>query len=410
MAWDISRRVFLRSSGVAAVGVAAHASPLLTRMAEASQAAAKVFVHVFLRGGADGLNMLVPHGDPDYYTLRQMPPNGIAIPRPGQNGGAVNIDGFFGFHPGLAPLKQIYDAGRLALLPAVGNYGLTRSHFDAQDFTETGTPGDKGTSTGWLDRAIKQIPGSSVTEAVAFQAQLPRSFLGPEPVLVASNLSQFDIRAPGWRAEAETLLRAMYEGRAGDIARVTRETFDAINTLLRMPAYLPANGASYPNSNIGNSLRQAAQLIKAGIGTRTIFVSVGGSFDTHQGQLQAHNLEMPRIGDSLLAFYRDLGPLLDDVVLLLSTEFGRASFVNGSQGTDHGSAHLEILMGAVRGGRVVGGWPGLSRSQLYQQRDLAMTIDYRDVFAEIARRHLGLTDMGALFPGYTPGPGPGVVV
>jgi uncharacterized protein (DUF1501 family) len=202
----------------------------------------------------------------------------------------------------------------------------------------------------------------------------------------------------------------MYEGRAGDVARVTRETFDAINTLLRMPAMLPANGAVYGNYSIGNSLRQAAQIIKAGIGTRTIFVSVGGSFDTHQGQAPLNTLEYGRIGDSLAAFYRDLGPLMDDVVLLVSTEFGRASFVNGSAGTDHGSAHCEFVMGAVRGGRIAGGWPGLSRSQLYQQRDLAVSIDYREVFAEIARRHLGLTDMAALFPGFTPGAGPGVVV
>lgn len=405
MAWDISRRVFLKSGGVAAVGVAAHASPLLSRMAEASAAAAKVFVHVFLRGGADGLNMVVPHGDPEYYSLRQA----IAIPRPGQTGGAVNLDGYFGLHPGLAPLKSAWDDGRLAILPAVGNYGLTRSHFDAQDFTETGSPGDKGVTTGWLDRTIRALPGSSITEAVAFQSQMPRSFLGPEPVLVATSLSAFDLRATGWRSEAETLLRAMYGGRGDDVARVTLETFEAINVLLRLPAANPANGANYGNSSIGNSLRQAAQLIKAGIGTRTIFVSVSGAFDTHQGQLAAHQLEYARIGDALAAFSRDLGSLMDDVVLLMSTEFGRASFVNGSAGTDHGSAHAELMMGAVRGGRIAGGWPGLSRSQLYQQRDLAFSIDYRDVFAEVARRHLGIGDVAALFPGYTPGPGPGVV-
>lgn len=406
MAWDISRRVFLRSAGLASVGVAGNASPLLVRMAEASESAAKVFVHVFLRGGADGLNMVVPYGEPDYYSLRQ----GIAIPRPGQAGGAIDIDGFFGFHPAMAALKPVYDEGRLAILPAVGSYALTRSHFDAQDFTEAGAPGDKSVATGWLDRAIKAIPGNSVTEAVAFQSQLPRSFLGPEPVLVAQTLTAFDLRAAGWRAEAELLLRAMYEGRAGDLARVTRETFDAINVLLRMPAIPVANGAVYGNSSIGNSLRQAAQIIKAGLGTRTIFVSVGGAFDTHSGQMPANTTEYGRIADALAAFNRDLGPLMDDVVLLVSTEFGRASFVNGSAGTDHGSAHCEFLMGAVRGARIAGGWPGLSRAQLYQERDLAMMIDYRDVFAEIARRHLGLTDMAALFPGYTPGPGPGVVV
>lgn len=405
MTWDLSRRVFLRSAGLAAVGVAGQSSPLLVRMAEASASAAKTFVHVFLRGGADGLNMVVPYGETEYYTIRRE----IAVPRPGQTGGAVNIDGFFGFHPAFAPLKPIYDEGRLAILPAVGNYALTRSHFDAQDFTEAGAPGDKSVATGWLDRVLRALPGSPVTEAVAFQSQLPRSFLGPEPVLVAQNLSAFDLRAAGWRGEAETLLRAMYEGRAGDLARVTRETFDAINVLLRMPAIPVANGAVYGNSSIGNSLRQAAQIIKAGLGTRTIFVSVGGAFDTHSGQMPANQLEYGRIGAALAAFYRDLGPLMDDVVLLVSTEFGRASFQNGSLGTDHGSAHCEFVMGAVRGGRIAGGWPGLSRSQLYQERDLAVSIDYRDVFAEIARRHLGLTDMAALFPGFTPGPGPGLL-
>jgi len=405
MPWDLSRRVFLRSAGLAAVGVAGPSSPLLARMAEASRSATKTFVHVFLRGGADGLNMVVPYGEPEYYTIRRE----IAVPRPGQNGGAINIDGFFGFHPAFAALKPIYDEGRLAILPAVGNYALTRSHFDAQDFTEAGAPGDKSVATGWLDRALRALPGNPVTEAVAFQSQLPRSFLGPEPVLVAQNLSTFDLRAAGWRGEAETLLRAMYEGRAGDLARVTRETFDAINVLLRMPAMPVANGAVYGNSSIGNSLRQAAQIIKAGLGTRTIFVSVGGAFDTHSGQMPANQLEYGRIGDALAAFYRDLGPLMDDVVLLMSTEFGRASFQNGSFGTDHGSAHCEFVMGAVRGGRIVGGWPGLSRSQLYQERDLAMTVDYRDVFAEIAGRHLGLSDMATLFPGFNRTAGPGIL-
>jgi uncharacterized protein (DUF1501 family) len=404
MTWDPSRRVFLKGASMAALGVGFAPSSLISRTAEAATAGDKVFVHVFLRGGADGLSMWVPHGDPDYYSLRQA----IALPRPGQAGGVVDVDGYFGLHPGLSPLKQIWDDGRLAVLPAVGNYDLTRSHFDAQDFMETGTPANKSTTTGWLDRAIRTIPGRSITEAVAFQAQLPRSFLGPEPVLVTQNVSTFNLRANNWRSEAETLLRAMYDGREGDVSRTGRETFDAITTLLRMPSIPSA--AVYPNSSIGNSLRQAAQIIKAGIGTRAIFVSVGGAFDTHQGQMFAHQTEFPRIGQSLLAFYQDLGPLLDDVVLMMNTEFGRASFVNGSAGTDHGSAHCMFVMGGgTRGGRVVGGWPGLSRSALYQQRDLAMSIDFRDVYAEIARTHLGVSDMAALFPGYSPRAAAGVI-
>lgn len=403
MAWDISRRVFLRGAGLAAVGVGFHPSSLVVRAAEAAAAGSRVLVQVFLRGGCDGLNLCVPHGDPEYYALR----GAIAV---GRNE-VVNLDGQFGLHPALAPLKALYDEGRLALLPAVGNYRLTRSHFDAQDFLESGTPGDKSTSTGWLDRGIAKVPGSAVMEAVAFSSQLPRSLLGPEPVLVAQTLSSFDLRARNWRAEAETLLRAMYDARDDGIGQVGRDTFAAMNVLLRTPAIMapPAGGAVYPNAAVGNSLRQAAQIIKAGLGTRAIFVNVPGAFDSHSNQVAALNLEFPRLADALVAFARDLGGLLDDVAVMVTTEFGRVAFVNGSAGTDHGSGHCMILMGGgVRGGRVYGTWPGLGRGQLYQERDVAVTTDYRDVFAELARALLGV-DASQLFPGYTLGPGPGIV-
>lgn len=408
MTWDVSRRVFLRGASLAAVGVGFSPSSLLVRTAEAAGAGTKVFVQVFLRGGADGLALVAPYGDSEYYSLR----GAIALPRPGAADGVVNLDGHFGMHPGLAPLKPLFDAGRLAFLHAVGNYGLSRSHFDAQDFTESGTPGNKTTHSGWLDRSIAAIPGSDVMQAVAFSAQLPRSFLGGEPVLVAQSLAAFTLRANGWRSEAETLLHAMYDPRVGTpVGQVAKQTFDAINVLLRTPEIqaAPANGAVYPSSSIGSGLKQAAQVIKAGLGTRCVFVNVGGSFDTHAGQLAANQLEFGRIGEALAAFDRDLGGAMDDVVVQVTTEFGRASFVNGSAGTDHGSAHCQIYLGGrVRGGRVFGVWPGLGKSQLYQERDLAVTTDYRDAFAEVARVHLGV-DPSGLFPGYTPGPGPGVV-
>ena len=278
---------------------------------------------------------------------------------------------------------------------------------------ETGTPGNKSTSTGWLDRAIKGIPGSSVSEAVAFQSQLPRSFMGPEPVLVATNLTTFNLKVgTTWRTEAEAALRGMYGSRQDAIGKVGRETFEAIDTIVRSPVLTtpPANGAAYPNVSIGTSLRQAAAIIKAGIGTRTIFISLGGAFDTHSGQIAAHQLEFPRIGDSLAAFAQDLGGLLDDVVVLMVSEFGRTAYVNGSAGTDHGSAHAVLALGgSVRGGRMLGRWPGLSATQLYQNRDLAATTDFRDVYAEVARKHLGLTDMATLFPGYNVGAGVGLL-
>ena len=194
MSWDISRRVFLRGAGLAAVGVGFHPSSLLVRAAQAATAAGKTLVQVFLRGGCDGLNMVVPYGDAEYAGIR----GAIAIPR----AQLLDLDGHFGLNPALAPLKALWDEGRLAFTHAVGSYGLSRSHFDAQDWMETGTPGDKSTETGWLDRTVARVPGSEVTQAVAFSAQLPRSFLGPEPVLVAGNLASFDLRARNWRAEA----------------------------------------------------------------------------------------------------------------------------------------------------------------------------------------------------------------
>ena len=403
---DLSRRVFLKGAGLAAVGVGFHPSSLLVRTAEAAEAGTQVLVQVFLRGGADGLNQVVPFGDADYYDLRRE----IALARPGQSGGVSNLDGYFGLHPELAPLLPLWQDGRLAILPAVGNYGLTRSHFDAQDFMETGTPGLKTTTDGWLDRSIARIAGSEVTQAVAFASVLPRSFLGGEPVLVAQNLAAFDLRARNWRTEAETLLRAMYDPRTDALGQVGRETFAAIQALARSPGITaaPANGVLYPAATVGSSLRQAASVIKAGLGTRCIFVNVTGGFDTHANQLAANTNDYRSLGQALAVFAIDLGRQLDDVVVMVNTEFGRTSAVNGSGGTDHGAAHCMLAFGGrVRGGRIVGGWPGLSRADLHEGRDLAFTVDYRDAFQEIARVQLGITE--SLFPGYTPGAGPGIV-
>ena len=410
MAWDPSRRVFLRGAGLAALGVGFHPSSLLVRTAEAAAPGSKVLVKVFLRGGADGLNLCAPYGDSDYYSLR----GPIALPRPGQSSRSVlNLDGYFGLHPALAPLKPLYDDGRLAFLHAVGHYELTRSHFDAQDWMETGAAGNKPMpTTGWLDRCIARIPGSEVTQAVCFARRHPRSFLGLEPVVVAQDLASFDVRARNWRPEAERLLRAMYEGEPDTpLGRLGRQAFAALDVLLKTPVISgpAANGAVYPGNEFANSMRQAAAIIRAGIGTRCIYVDYSAGFDTHANQLAANAIDYGNLGATLAAFDLDLGNLRDDVVVMVTTEFGRAAFVNGSLGTDHGSAHCMILMGGrVRGGRVHGSWPGLSKPQLYQERDLAVTTDFRDVFAEVARVQLGV-DPSGLFPGYTPVAGPGIV-
>ncbi len=404
MRFDPSRRVFLRGASLAAVGVGLAPSSLLLRTAQAAGASRKVLVEVFLRGGADGLNLCVPYGEPAYYDLR----GAIALGRPGSSDGVVRLDGTFGMHPELAPLQPFYDDGRLAFVHAVGNPQVSRSHFDAQDFQESGTPGYKQTATGWLDRAVARIPGSEVTQAVSFSRQLVRSYLGPEPVLVAQQLSSFDLHASKWRGEAEALLRAMYEADSSEVGANGRETFDAVSTLLQTPLAAPASGASYPAGTAGSSLRQAAQLIKAGVGTRCIFVNLTGGFDTHSNQLQNNVNDYRPLGQALAAFAIDLGPLLDEVALVVTTEFGRTAAVNGAGGTDHGTGYsMMVLGGQVRGGRVLGRWPGLARAQLYQNRDLAATTDWRDVFQEIAAAQFGIGE--SLFPGYSPGPGVGVI-
>lgn len=403
MRFDASRRVFLRGASLAAVGVGLAPSSLLVRTARAATGG-RVLVKVFLRGGADGLNLCVPHADAAYYSLRQE----IALPRPGMAGGVVNLDGYFGMHPELAPLAPFYEDGRLAFIHAVGNPQVTRSHFDAQDFQESGTPAVKATPTGWLDRAIGLVPGSEVVQAVSFSSQLVRSFLGPEPVLVAQTLAAFDLRARNWRQEAEALLRAQYEIDRTGVGETGRETFEAIDTLLRAPAPPPGNGASYPSGTVGNSLRQAAQLVKAGVGTRCIYVNVTGGFDTHSAQLPNNVNDYRPLGQALAAFATDLGGRLDDVAVMVTTEFGRTAAVNGAAGTDHGTGYCMLVLGGrVRGGRVLGRWPGISRDQLFEDRDLAATTDWRDVFQELARAQFGIAE--SLFPGYTPGPGVGVI-
>ena len=275
---------------------------------------------------------------------------------------------------------------------------------------ESGTPGDKQTSTGWLDRAIARIPGAEVTQAVSFSSQLVRSFLGPEPVLVAQTLSAFDLRARSWRAEAETLLTRDVPGRpdARSGPPGSRRSRPS-NTLLRAPTPPPAERRLVPDRRrVGSALRQAAGLIKTGIGTRCIYVNVTGGFDTHSNQLQNNVNDYRPLGQALAAFATDLGGLLDDVVAHGDHRVRphRRRQRRGGHRPRH-RLRMLVLGGRVRGGRVLGRWPGLGRGQLYQGRDLAATTDFRDVFQEVARAQFGIAE--SLFPGYTPGPGTGVV-
>lgn len=399
MSWDLSRRVFLKGAGLLAVGMGGLPSEVIVRTARAASNKKKVFVHVFLRGGADGLNLVVPHGDPLYYEHRRE----IALPRPGKPGGVIRLDDHFGFHPALLPLEPLYKDGRLLAVHAVGNYGVSRSHFSAQDFTELGTPGDRGTKTGTLARLEGNVEGSGVLKSVSFSAQRPLSFLGPEPALVTLGIESFNLGVVGWGDECERRLRSMYAPSA--LAPTAEQVFSAVQSL-RTPSLKdkPGAGAAYPLASPGPALQQAARIIQAGLGTSCFFVPVGGRFDTHSNQLEPNATEYDILARSLLAFAKDLGTGLDDVLVLVTTEFGRTVFVNGSHGTDHGSAFCALVMGGgVKGGRVLGKWPGLAKSALYEERDLAVTTDFRDLYSELVQGHLGVGASAKLFPGFTPG-------
>jgi len=411
----MNRRYFIKSGGIAlaSFGVMAAAPSFLKRaLAEtlsAPSARRKTLIAIFQRGAVDGLNMVVPYGESAYYDLRPS----IAIPKP--NGGAeaaINLDGFFGLHPSLSSFKPLWESKRLAILHASGSPDNTRSHFDAQDYMESATPGVKSTADGWLNRflQVKADPQKSLFRAVSMTSNMPRVMQGKASTLAISNLADFNIRAGQNSASLQGGFEAMYDDKfVKDALHGTgTETFEAINYLKQVnPAqYKPENGATYPQGQLGNALRQTAQLIKSGVGLEVAFTDVGG-WDTHvnegnqQGQLS--NL-LRQFSNAIEALYTDLGQRMDDVVILTMSEFGRTVRENGNRGTDHGHANAMFVVGnSVRGGKVYGDWPGLNAAQLYEGRDLALTTDFRDVFGEIAQKHLGAPNLKAIFPGYAGG-------
>jgi uncharacterized protein (DUF1501 family) len=414
----MQRRVFVKSGALALVTLGLSPS-FLRRTAfaqELTQGAArlagrnKTLVCLFQRGAADALNVVVPFGDKSYYALR---PN-IAVPEPGRPNGALDLDGFYALHPALAPLKPLWDRGLLAPIHAVGSPSATRSHFDAQDYMETATPDVKGTRDGWLNRylALKGTcesgcahdAATSPFRAVAMTAQTPRVLDGPAPTVAMNSLAEFSIRASG--ADAERRLEALYTTGSADLVHgAGAEMFEAMKVMRAADPqkYAPSNGAQYPPSQFGQRLRQIAQLVKAGVGLEVAFADVGG-WDTHVNQGGATGQLANRLGDfarSIAAFVTDLGDRMEDVVILTMSEFGRTVRQNGTGGTDHGHAgSMFVIGGGVRGGRVHGKWPGLAPELLYEGRDLALTTDFRSVFAEVASKHLGAERLDRLFPGY----------
>jgi uncharacterized protein (DUF1501 family) len=400
------RRLFLKSSGLALVA-GGFLPNVFVRMASASTptASRRAVVAIFQRGAVDGLNVLVPYAENAYYAARPT----IAVPRPGSGAGAaLDLDGFFGLHPSLAPLLPYFRDHSAAFVHAVGSPDATRSHFDAQDFMESGTPGVKATQDGFLSRALagKKTPAASPLRAVALSPSMPRILSGSSGAIAMRNLDAFGIRAGAATEGASQSFESMYGDAVGGALQATaRESFDAVRILRSAaPSRLPAdNGADYPRGTLGQSLRQIAQLIKSDVGLEVAFTDISG-WDTHAGEGGADGQLSNRLRDfglAIAAFARDLGSRMADVTLVTMSEFGRTVKENGNRGTDHGHANLMLLLGGgVRGGRVYGRWPGLDASRLYEGRDLAVTTDFRDVFAEVLSQRMGVADMAAVFPGY----------
>ena len=400
----LSRRVFLKNGGLAFVSLG-FAPSFLARTAAAAAPRRRVLVAIFQRGAVDGLNMIVPFGERDYYAARPS----IAIPRPGGGAdSALDLDGFFGLHPRLAPLKPLWDARQLAIVHASGSPDETRSHFDAQDYMETATPGVKSTRDGWLSRYLhaKEHAAATPFRAVALAPQLPRALRGSEPALAIGQIGQFGVRGGQSSDAMQASFEAEYAAAAESVLQQTgREAFDAVRMLraANPQQYTPANGAEYPRSAYGDALRQIAQLIKADVGLEVAFAE-SGNWDHHVNEGAATGQLATRLDDlarGIAALVRDLGDRMADVVVLTMSEFGRAVAENGSRGTDHGHGNaMMVIGGGVRGGRVYGRWPGLAPEQRYERRDLAVTTDFRSVFAEVVQGHLGLENPRVVFPGF----------
>jgi uncharacterized protein (DUF1501 family) len=399
-----SRRLFLKSSALAMYGTSA-APAWLSRALYAADAPSprkKILVAILQRGAMDGLNVVVPHGEKAYYDLR---PN-LAIPRPdGTPDSAIDLDGFFGLHPSLRPMKQIYDEGQLAIIHAVGSPDPTRSHFDAQDYMESGTPGMKTTGDGWLNRALMQEKTVSPVRAVSMGPELPHALRGHNEAVAIDNLNDFKVRD----TRGASAFQNMYAGTHDQVLNGTgREAFDAVKRMqdVQKTPYTPAANVRYPSGKLGQNLMQIARLIKANVGLEVAFTDVGG-WDHHVNEVgakstvgQLANL-LTDFGQALSAFYLDLGDRMADVSVVSMSEFGRTAKENGTRGTDHGHANVMFAFGGgIKGGKIYGDWPGMEHEQLYEQRDLDLTTDFRDVLGELVTRHLGNQRLAAVFPGY----------
>ncbi len=400
----INRREFLCSSLLSA---GALAMPGVSLGFASKSAGGGSVVAIYLRGGADGLNMVVPWRDDDYYRLRPQ----LAVPRPDAAGGVLDLDGFFGLNPSLLPLRSLYTEGKLAVVHACGGTHRSRSHFDAQELMERGVNSKSGATSGWLGRAVETLPQAGIDPFIstAIGTAVPRAFSGAVPAVGISSVEGFDLALEGNALTAARYAIAHGYSKSSSIGVAAMQTVEAIDLLkaARPTQYVTDPTAMYPTGTFGNNLKQLAQLLKADIGIRTAGVDLGG-WDHHDSE--AGNLAplLSELSAGLLALHRDLGSLAASVSVIVMSEFGRRAFENGSLGTDHGTGNLMMVLGGgVRGGRVLANWPGMADANL-DRGDLKITTDYRQVFREVLAKQLPEVDLDYVTQDYVGGPSLGL--
>src|SRR5579859_2200762 len=397
-----NRRFFLHNGALALAGTTTIPAFLVRSvLAQSTSVPKHRLVVVFQRGAADGLNIVVPYREQNYYAMR---PN-IAVPQ----SQVIDLNGFFGLHPQMAAFKPLYDQGHLAIVHAVGSPDPSRSHFDAQDYMESGTPGVKSTDDGWLNRALAAEPvegKQSAFRAVALGTQVPRTLQGKLPAIAVNNLADFSVGGKGPQTSPiSNAFQAMYDESTDTMLHGTgQETFEAVKMLkaANPSKYQPGPGVVYPNTPFGSSLKQVAQLLKANLGVEAAFSDIGG-WDTHQNQGNVNGQLANRLkefSETIAAFWKDMGTDAENITLVTMSEFGRTARQNGTGGTDHGHANVMFVLGGpVKGGKVYGRWPGLANEQLNEGRDLTVTTDFRRVLGEAAYKTLGSRNLDIVFPG-----------
>jgi len=408
-----TRRGFIKAGGLALFGIGLGGIPGFLADAVAGTVAPglfkrrKIMVCIFQRGAMDGLMAVTPFTD---AYLKAARPGLFMSAANGQKGRPlIDLDGRFGLHPAMSAFEAVFREKRLAIVHGIGSPNNTRSHFDAQDFMESGTPFKKGTETGWLNRAVGLLGHDAATpfQAVSLTSSLPRSFYGDNPAVAIRNLADFNIQVRGNQVSAGRTTKTfedLYDQTSSGLLKETgKESFDAIKMLQKTDVrnYTPENNVVYPASALGNALKQIAQLIKMDVGMEVAFAESGG-WDTHFNQGTDTGIFARNVNDlssSMMAFWNDMARYQDDITVMTMTEFGRTVAQNGTGGTDHGRASCNFILGnAVSGGRVHGIVNPLVKENLEDGRDLAVTTDFRCVFSEVADKHLGIHNDKVLFP------------